>query len=94
MAFEPETRVETAIFVRINGRVKGQAPKYRRSRFNLVKYDGDPSQYLEVRSACELFDPAGPVAESDRYRGIIEKVEYFDDIAPFRELHDFSDSGL
>lgn len=94
MAFEPETRLETAIFIRTNGRAKGQKPKYRRARFNLVSYDNDPSQYLEVRSACDLFDVAGPVAESDRNRGLIEKVEYFDDMHPFRELHDFSDSGL
>jgi hypothetical protein len=94
MAFEPETRSETAILLRANGRAKGQRPRYRRARFNLVSYDGDPSQYLEVRSACDLFDMTGVVTEPSRYRGLIERFEYFDDTHPFRELHDFSDSGL
>ena len=92
MAFEPETRRETAIMVRANGRFKGQAPLYRQARFSLVNYDGVPEQYIETRSANPVMDPLGLAGVLDNHKNLIERVEYYDN-QPF-DWHDFSDSGL
>ncbi len=94
MAFEPSTRVETLILLRTNGRAKGQQPRYRRARFSFVEYDGIPERYVEPNSASLVADLTGAVAATDRYRGIIDRVELFDETPPLIELHDFSDTGL
>lgn len=92
MPFEPDTRIETWIFVRV-GSARLRNPRYRRARFNYVEYDGNPDRYMEPVSACELADITGTVSAFNKHRGIIGRAEYYDQ-NPVAELHDFSDVGL
>lgn len=97
MAYEPETRVETLVMLRTDGRFKGQVPRYRQARYSLVSYDGSPEQLIEPRSACVLFDPTEqtiPTASAtNNYRNLVTRIEYYEN-NPFSELHDFSPTGL
>lgn len=91
MAFD--TRVETVVFIRANGRGDGEKPRYRQARYVLVNYDNSPDAYLEARSMATVGDPTGAIINPDTGRSLVDRVEFYD-FNPFNELHDFSDGGL
>lgn len=84
---DPTTKIETWIFQRIGTAPLGQGgsgqPVYRRLPYNLVSFDGDPTQYVEPDSASGDFwrtidgtcIPIDPRAEGC---GMVASVLYVD----------------
>lgn len=84
---DPTTKQEIWLFQQIGNTPAGTPggsgkPMYRRLPYNLVRYDGDPTEFIEPDSACgdfwNILDGSGdPIDSRVKGAGLMVEVRYF-----------------
>jgi hypothetical protein len=84
---DPTTKQEIWLFQQIGVMPLGAPgasgkPLYRRLPYNLVRYDGDPTEFIEPDSACgdfwNILDGSGdPIDARSKGAGLVAEIRYY-----------------